>query len=252
MPAFAARDFKVLCCSLRPFRRIAHRHLLKVQYRDAGAYQRTDGLVEGDQHRWRAIARAPAIMLEQHSPDAAGAQPLALHRQKRELVQRVETAQIASEFEAIDDLRRRSQTDMLGTEIAMPLYDPASPRGVAITGREAADKGFDVAHDAAGGILQRGTAAGIKGTAARAAFSAEAVEIGNRLDRHAPGRREELGEAVGKRMNIGVVPVPSGEAAVQHPLGGEPDHLDQPVDDEALAANRQGWPLSRVSGTTPI
>ena len=80
MPAFAECDFKVVCCSLRPFRRIPHRHLLKVQYGNAGTYQGTDRLVEGDQHRWRAIARAPAVMIEQDPPDAGGAQPLAFHR----------------------------------------------------------------------------------------------------------------------------------------------------------------------------
>ena len=79
----------------------------------------------------------------------------------------------------------------------------------------------------------------MKSIAARLAFSAEAVEIGHRLDRHPPGRREELGEAIGKRVDIGIVPVAAGEAAVQHPFGGKPDHLDQPVNDDALAANRQ-------------
>ena len=93
MPAFAARDFKVLRSSLRPFRGIAHRRLLKVQYRDTGTYQGTEGLAKSDQRRWRAVAGTPAIMPKQHSPDAAGAQPFALHRQKRELVHRVETAQ---------------------------------------------------------------------------------------------------------------------------------------------------------------
>ena len=125
MPAFAECDFKVVCCSLWPFRRIAYRHLLKVQYRNAGAYQGTDRLVEGDQHRWRAIAGALAIMMEQHSPDAGGAQPRALHRQKRELIHRVETAQIESKFEAIDDPRRGSQTDMFGAQVAVPLHYPA-------------------------------------------------------------------------------------------------------------------------------
>ena len=120
MLAFAACDFKVLCRSLWPFRWISHRRLLNVQYRDAGADQSTDGLVKSDQCRWRAVPRAPAIMTEQRSPDAAGAQPLALHRQERELVHRVETAQIASEFEAVDDPRRGSQRNVLGTEIAVP------------------------------------------------------------------------------------------------------------------------------------
>jgi len=64
-------------------------------------------------------------MPKQGTPDAAGAEPLALHRKKRELVHRVETAQITSEFEAIDDPRRGSQTDMLGAEITVAFHDPA-------------------------------------------------------------------------------------------------------------------------------
>src|SRR6516162_6579191 len=103
----------------------------------------------------------------------------------------------------------------------------------------AANKGLDVASNSVDSMLQRGTAAGMKSTTARVAFGAEAVEIRNRLDRCAPGGGEELGKAVGKRMDIGVVPVPSGETAVQHPLAGETDHLDQPVDDDALAADRK-------------
>src|SRR6516165_3221880 len=101
------------------------------------------------------------------------------------------------------------------------------------------NKGFEAARDAVDSIVQRRTAAGAKSITARLAFSAEAVEIGHWLDRHAPRRREELGEAIGKRLDIGIVPVPAGEAAVQHLLGAKPDHLDQPVDDDAPAANRQ-------------
>jgi len=41
------------------------------------------------------------------------------------------------------------------------------------------------------------------------------------------------------------VPVSAGEAAVEHPLGREADHLDQPVDDDALAANRQAVAASQ-------
>ena len=36
------------------------------------------------------------------------------------------------------------------------------------------------------------------------------------------------------------MPVAAGKAAVQHPLGGEADHFDQPIDSMALAADRQG------------
>ena len=82
----------------------------------------------------------------------------------------------------------------------MSLYDPASLEALQQHAGTAADKGLDVTHDAVDGISQRGTAAGMKSTAARAAFSAEAVEIGHRLDRDAPGRREEPGEAIGERV----------------------------------------------------
>ena len=133
----------------------------------------------------------------------------------------------------------------------MPLHDPAILEALQQQPLRRPIKASMSAHDAVDSILQRGTAAGMKSTAARAAFSAEAVEIGHRLDRHAPGRREEPGEAIGERMDIGIVPVPAGEAAVQHPLWREADHLDQPVDDDALAAIARLWPSARVSGTTP-
>ena len=132
----------------------------------------------------------------------------------------------------------------------MSLYDPASLEAMQQHTGTAADKGLDVTHDAVDGISQRRTAAGIKSTAARAAFSTEAVEIGG-LDGDAPGHREEPGEAIGERVDIGIMPVPAGESAVEHPLGGEADHLDQPVDDDSLAANRQAVAASQVSGTTP-
>jgi hypothetical protein len=64
MPAFSASDLQVLDSSLRPFCWISHRRLLKVQYSDTGADQGADRFVKGDQHRWRAIAGAPAIMMK--------------------------------------------------------------------------------------------------------------------------------------------------------------------------------------------
>jgi hypothetical protein len=53
-----------------------------------------------------------------------------------------------------------------------------------------------------------------------------------------PAGREEFGKAVSQRINIRVVPVPSPRRRSNIRSAGEPDHLDQPIDDKALAANR--------------
>src|SRR5271157_3272787 len=121
----AGCDRQVLGGSLRPFSRIADRGFPKMQDRNAGTDKGPDRLVEIDQHGRRRIVRAQAIAAEQDLPDLVGADPFAFHRQKRELIHRVERPQVGPEFKAIDDDGRGSQTDVLGTKIAMPFHHPA-------------------------------------------------------------------------------------------------------------------------------
>lgn len=121
----------------------------------------------------------------------------------------------------------------------MPLYDPSILEALQQQARAASDEGLDTAHNVVGGVLQRGVAIGMKSIPARLTFGAEAGEIGCGLRPYTPGPGKEFGEAVGERLDIGVVPVPSGETPVQHPLIGESPHLDQPVNDDAVAFNRK-------------
>lgn len=90
---------------------------------DPRPYQCVDRFVEVDQRGWRIIASAPAIAIEQDPPDTGSAQPFAFQSKKGELVDRVETAEIGAEFEAVYDERRRSQNDMFGAQIAVALDD---------------------------------------------------------------------------------------------------------------------------------
>ena len=92
-----------------------------MQYGDAGTDQGPNHLLEGDWRGRRSILRAQSVAAEQDWSDATGAGPVAFHRKKRELVHRIKRPQIGSELQTIDYLWLRSQTDMLRTEIAVPL-----------------------------------------------------------------------------------------------------------------------------------
>ena len=93
-----------------------------MQDREARADESRDRLVEGNQPGRREIAGPQAIPAEQDWPDIPGADPLAFHRQKRELFNGVQRATVSAEFEAIDNPRLRSQIDMLGTKIAVAFH----------------------------------------------------------------------------------------------------------------------------------
>ena len=213
---------------------------------DARTYQRVYGFVEVDQCQWRIIASAPAITIEQDPPNTGSTQPLAFHGEKGEFVDRVETAEVSAEFEAVDDERRRSQKDMLGAQIAVALHDPALLGPLHQQPAATAHKGFDAASDVLGGVAQV-SAAIVESPAARPAFGAKAVDIGPRLDIGMACRGKETGKARAERLNIGMAPIAAGETVVKHPFGGQPAHLDEPIDDiagsgdhEAALAEGQG------------
>jgi len=97
-----------------------------VQDREARADESRNRLVEGDQLGRREIAGPQAIPVEQDWPDIPGADPLAFHRQKRELFNGVQRAKVRAEFEAIDNPRLRSQMNVLRTKIAVAFYHLAA------------------------------------------------------------------------------------------------------------------------------
>ena len=97
-----------------------------MQDREACSNESRNRLVEGEQFGRREIAGPQAIPAEQDWPDIPGADPLAFHRQKRELFDGVETAKVGAEFETIDYDRLRSQIDMLRAKIAVAFHHLAA------------------------------------------------------------------------------------------------------------------------------
>src|SRR6516165_1889607 len=121
--------------------------------RDAGTDQGPDHLVKGRQRGRQRIMRAQAISAKQDLPYVAGADPFAFHRKKRQFVHRIKGPQIASELQAIDYLRHGSETDVLGTEIAMAFHHPAVVEPSQEEVCAAIDEGLDSARDILGCML---------------------------------------------------------------------------------------------------
>ena len=47
--------------------------------------------------------------------------PIAFHRQKAQIIQHVDAAELGGEFEAIDHRWGRNEIDVLGAEVAVPV-----------------------------------------------------------------------------------------------------------------------------------
>ena len=99
-------------------------------------------------------------------------------------------------------------------------------------------KGRDAASDVLGGVSQV-SAAIVESPAARPAFGAKAVDIGPRLDIGVACRGKEAGKTRAERLNIAMAPIAMGETVVKHPIGGQPAHLDEPIDDTAGSGDRE-------------
>ena len=76
-----------------------------------------------------------------------------------------------------------------------------------------------------------------KDVAARTAFLIDPVEIRRGPDRGRPCGGEESGEAGAERFDFAPVPVASAEARIEHPIGRQAPHLDEPIDNGTSAAD---------------
>jgi hypothetical protein len=212
-----------------------------MQDSDPSADQGADCPVKSGQHRWRAIAGALSITIKQDLADAGCAQPLAFHGEKREFVDRIVVPEFGTKLETIDDPRRRSETNVLRAEIAMPFDDPAHLDALHQQ-VGTANEGFDPSREVLAHQPQNGTARFTQNPTARSAFLTKAVEIGFRPDIRMPGRGKEFRKTGGERLNIGRAPSAAREAAVEHAVGGQADHLDQPIDDGPFSGEREAVP----------
>jgi hypothetical protein len=71
------------------------------------------------------VVRGLGIAREHALAEPAGAEPIALQREKCLLGGRVERPKIIVEFERIDDRRRVFETHVIGPEVAVRIDDPA-------------------------------------------------------------------------------------------------------------------------------
>src|SRR5690349_14120409 len=95
----------------------------QVAYREPRAQEGTKALVEVDECVGRRIVRVPAIDLEDEVPRLRRAEPFALEREKAELVDDVDAAELARSLERVDDLRRGLEADVLGPQVAVTFDD---------------------------------------------------------------------------------------------------------------------------------
>src|SRR5881392_3446763 len=71
------------------------------------------GLVESDKNWRRNIAALPTIRREQLRTHPVGSQEITLRGQKRQLVGHVDPAEIGAKFDAVEDLNRLAEANML-------------------------------------------------------------------------------------------------------------------------------------------
>src|SRR6516162_7501654 len=121
----------------------------------------------------------------------------------------------------------------------MPFHNPAFVQPSQQEIFAAKDESLDPARDVLGWMLQFGIAAGPQGVETVTAFGTKSVKIGFRPNIRPPGGAEESGEAVGESIDVGALPAASSETVVQHAPSRQANHLDQPVDDDPRARDRQ-------------
>jgi hypothetical protein len=104
-----------------PARRGGGRELARAQQRDLGAHERAVGGVVGDQPILAGVARRVAVGAHECLREARTAPKLEVHHEERELVRHVELAEGGIELDAVDDLRRAIQQDVLGAQVAVAV-----------------------------------------------------------------------------------------------------------------------------------
>ena len=73
----------------------------------------------------RVCQQARLATLDQSFADPSGTEARAFQAKKRQLIEGVYQAQVAAEFQAVDNHRRIGEADMLWPQIAMSLDDTA-------------------------------------------------------------------------------------------------------------------------------
>ena len=163
------------------------------------------------------------------------AEACAFDRQELEFLGAIEDAQVSIELQAVDDRRRIVQEDVLGSQVAVRLDDAAARRAriepVLVRGNKFA---LRRAQHPGGGRVER----------REHALVGRDLCVQARGERRAVSHRRPLGLVERRQLRDQPAEIPCGHLAareppVEHAAAVEASHLDQPVHDVSLAADRE-------------
>jgi len=160
-----------------------------------------------------------------------------LERQKSHFLVWIEEPQIAIELHAIDHTERRAEADVLRAKIAMPLDDTCPAKGER--GSQACRAlELRVGHRLHESLLQAGAKSSQRAPICRY-LPAEPVHIGRAVHRMTPGAPVESRKAPQQGFEPGRGNSPACKNPVEHLLGRQAAHLDEPVLDACARAELQ-------------
>jgi len=117
---------------------------------EASPQRRTMAAIKNKKLLGLAVVKRPSDMAPQIFAGPGGAQPFAFETQEGDLIERIDHAQAAVEFQTVDDAHRIAEANMFRTQVAMPVDDPALSHPLCqqngALGQEPALHGIDVAH----------------------------------------------------------------------------------------------------------
>jgi hypothetical protein len=113
-------------------------------------------------------------------------------------------------------------------------------------------EGFEATGDGPGDVKHGGAAGLLEGVAARKGFPADPVEVGRRVGRGGSRTGKKPGEASPERLDLAPVPIASAEARIEHPIGRQAAHFDEPIGDGTLAADGEFVLVDRQRQHTKI
>jgi len=114
---------KVVIGAAAPFFHVVHVVIGDVHDCDPGTQEGTERLVKSDQPGRDDIAGGCGILRQDLGANGGAPQAFALHREVRQLIDRVEEAEVTVELQTIDDSGLGGEADVLGPEIAVCVDD---------------------------------------------------------------------------------------------------------------------------------
>lgn len=230
---------------LSPFFRVFFLRPPGVPHGQFGPVAGAVALVEADQVARRGVAGNLGVRAECQHSGGCVAQVLALQRQERQLIYRIEQPQASLELQAVEDHRLCLQADVFGPKVAVALDDLPLPSAAAKQPRGF----FQQAKQSGGGLLY----APFGDLARRCAQPLRQVSKAVLEPRVVLGRTDLDGRSAAVERgklprHLAYLCVRHGLAldqAVEHALCWKPPHLDEPLGDLACSPQLEP-PVSAV------